>query len=1139
MIKKLTYLSGCLAVIVLSIILCFLFGVYHNWSSQSIIILWVTVLITLLFISTGIRSLHVRRAKGKRWVKKNHPTPKEYVIFNQLVHGYRVMKLVKRRHSRFAWYLMIGERCGKSTLLGKSGVQEFCQENDDKEIVPTRVLKWWFFSNLAILDISSNFLNGPTTIQQTWIKLVKWCKGFTAPAGVIISFSISELIKYDPNELSKMARKQRKMLTPLISRFGEHLPLYVIITQCDRFPGFSLWQQQLSRKQREQALGYTWKTQLHIDGQDEYTLRPLFDCLKSGMSQVRLSMACPNHIERNDYDTLLEFPESFIRLEPALRYTLAALCGSNVLSNSIAIQAIWFTASEAQPEKGKRVSSFIQELLNHHLFKLSQRKSPPKWYQRRLGRAISVMAILIFTSWIIVTSVLIRMNMKIDLGSISSEELVSFMSKEESFLNRAPLYLPFLPLLNKQYQSIENQLDKLTIGYTPLQKTLLDFQHRVLLAKPEKQRRDILQLANTILIWKKMREGATLETLSQTQSMSIPIMLREYSEKQSPLEKLAIERHYMRLDVGNIWLRSAQDLLEKLANHDPSFTWLLASSPELPMLSPSEFWPSLSDGPVLSGIWTHSGEKMVDSWMDVIEKAVGHRLPAFNKIRANWVAERQNAWLLYLTDVASSISKNSHKRLSRGELIDISQNNSPSMKFLSSVAYALRDIPESQAQPWLITLWRINQLSLTRNTSRITVQMIKFNNYLRQYFVKLLRPTSDIQIINNIQDIDIFWKHWIDIRNSAVKEAITQEMPTTNLTRGLFSSYQNLTTHNPLVDIYPAIKVLQEKLTPQNNNVGVEIIWNILQNDAHRLLGNAISQSACAINEQWKNNVILPLNKNAKYHEYEQQQTISRQSVSNFLLGPAKSLLVADRDGFTAAQYAGMKVPFTSSFIALTHRVSIPEAMLDFPLRITTYENDKRALYLSQIDELRKKQSLLESKTIKTVVTSLPTTVPNGARVLPIGTRLTLNCQNGEQILNNMNFIEKKEFTWQAGQCESVSLEVRFPDDSVIYKISGNNSWELFVEKFSSGEALIDRDDFNDKSNFLKSLGIRDILVRFTITDNQDLEDTSNNWMDVSSRIKILQDKIISIEDSLSKQSLERQFEVPISDLPVEIAQCK
>ncbi|CNK96966.1 type VI secretion protein IcmF [Yersinia enterocolitica] len=1137
MFKKLICFTGWLLILSLSLVFCFTLGLWQNWSTPAILLSWLALLLTAALL-WGLIFTFTRAIKEKqvrRWFEKYRLSRREYVLLSHWKRGASIIKRINRQRVKLPWYLLVGERCGKSTLLASAGLPRFDGNNDDAVPGPTRTLHWWFFRQLCILDLSSNFLNGAATFRGAWVRLTQWCTRMPPPAGIIVALPVSALMNDDLSALHSLARQQRSLIEPLVRRFGERLPLHIMVTQCDQFSGFSLWHKQLSAAQRQQPLGYSWPISPHIDSQDELAIQPLFAALKRGMSRVRFSMARPTTLSAQDNATLLDFPEAFATLEPKLRYVLASLCEPNAYFSHVHLSSVWFTATEPQADNhGRRVSVFVDDLLTGHLRDLSLRRGSQRWYNRPRGRIACHVGLVVCALWFLFSAATCFGRLAPNIPGLSPDALAAFLMQDEQYSASSLLYLPFRPLLEKQHKHAESLLTHVSSTPRLAQKTLIEFQQQVLAMKPAQQREHILQLAHAVLIWQQMRDGATLEKLHQDVPLDPVLWQRNYPDTLSPLAVIALERHAIQQPEGERWLQTARQVLATLVNHDPALNWLTVSSSTLPSLRASLYWPSLPESVALPGIWTHAGEASLNGWMSLIERAIGTPQHVFQEARKHNLYQRQNAWKQFLIEVTASLTSLPHTALTPEQLIALGQNESQAMKFADRTLDELKDIQPEQAQSWLSTLRNLQRLAVNGHTSALLSRATQVDIRLRQSLTAWLRGNTPKPRTDSALPASLAWRQWQNARNSAVTEAVAQEKPDVHLTHGLFGPSVNSGDRNPLTGLLPALTTLQEELSPQNNDASIAAVWHLYQDDARRLLGNALSQSACWLNNQWKSTVLWPLDKDSGQRDYDEQQAQSQQSITAFLRGPAKMLLTNSANGPEAADYAGIRVPLSDSFIRLARDAMSPEMMQDLPQRTSTRMSDRRAALVVKHDALSLKLSEVEKKSWKTSVASLPATVPGGAKVIPIGTELTLNCQKGDQQLTSMNFAEKRDFNWQPGQCDGMTLRVKFPDFNADYQLNGDDAWPGFINRLTDGNVLLDSNDFGDKAGLLKQLGIKQILVRFAVSNPQEMESAWQIWSDITDNIRDLDAQISSLDEHVESQPLN-----PISALPDTIAQCQ
>ncbi|MDW4772418.1 type VI secretion protein, partial [Escherichia coli] len=173
----------------------------------------------------------------------------------------------------------------------------------------------------------------------------------------------------------------------------------------------------------------------------------------------------------------------------------------------------------------------------------------------------------------------------------------------------------------------------------------------------------------------------------------------------------------------------------------------------------------------------------------------------------------------------------------------------------------------------------------------------------------------------------------------------------------------------------------------------------------------------------------------------------------NFLHGPAKGLFFLSETGLTSLEFEGRKLLVHKSFIDLINTIVKPDDLLKLPLGQNVREKDEIFSIQSKLESLTTQLNAIQIVPYTVEVSSGPATISKGAKIIPIGTRLKLHCGSDTQVLDSLNFAESASFTWKAGQCQNVSIDVKFPSFIARYTLIGDTAWTDFLELFSDGEA--------------------------------------------------------------------------------------
>lgn len=1109
---------------------------------MAFILLLAIVIIIILLRLAGLYLFQSDKKGGvTRLLGRFRLSRMEYVLLQHWKSGAAVIRRIHRRKHPLPWYVITGKRSGKSTLLAGAGLPMFSHEPEHALVVPTRTLRWWFYRSLAVLDISSHFLDKSPVFGRAWLRLARWCKRLPAPSGIIICVSVSDLLQQDSVALHLDARRIRTQVEPLIKEVKQRLPLYVMITCCDEIPGFSQWAQVLSAQQRQQALGYYWPTSPVIDGSDPALLDPMFTLLKEGLGLVRISM-----LDRNaptaELLPLLDFPEQIAGLQPALQGYLAALCEPDAYFEQGALGAVWFTASEPISKNSiKRQTLFLHDLITQHLPTIGRNRPVEavgfwrRYYQRWEKPGIYAIGLLLLglSGW--KSAELISSPS----AQTTPAQWVAELQRNEQRHDNNWVYLPFIPLLDVRHKQLDAQL----LQHIPRQPidlkiVLADYRERFYQADPIDQRQLIRHLVQSIRQKKAMLDGQPLVDLFAYPPMP---QLLNMSGAQSSLpykQSIALQRALLQQPSGAGQIAAQRELLVQLVNSS-QLHWLLAPDTALTPVTIGDFWPNNGkSNERVEGIWTRAGDNAINAdiamLMQVIDKkSIEASLTGFHSY---WIKQRQSAWLRFILAAGkedfSDLTNDSWQKL----LQSIAQGNSPAMQLVQRIHDELANIDEQYTQPWLQELRRLIALREFADAALFVQQASQLSQFLQDKLTTLLGINKQIQVLTTTDNQIANWLAWRDSLNAAVADAMAAPDSSNLLTRGLFTQTDK-GGNNPLLQVDSSFSSLQQSMNPVDSDFAVNAVWALYQSDGRLLVTHALAYSSCWLQDQWQSQVLWPMDKNSQ-QSYDQQQTLASQYLADFVKSSAQSLLVIDSQGARAGEFQGQSIALTPAFLRLVNHVLRPDDVLVIPERKVTLIQDQLAKLDAQQKIVDQQLEALKALSLNIRLSSQPATIPGGARLMPIGSRVTLTCNGNSKTLDSMNFSDSTEFNWQLSLCHQVDLVIKFPGFDIRHNYSGEGAWPNFLEDFSRGEHIFQPSDFPDDLPKLADLGIKSIMVRYKTGDQSEILHSWQQWNVLSHQQNELELQRRQLMGKQSEQQLPTSLKGKISQLPAKVAVC-
>ena len=1097
--------------------LCFYFALWSGKGLLKAALLWlffIVILCLFFLIRAALTIVNEKKLLGKL-LPRHAFTRTEHLLFGQWKKGLHLIKRVYKK-KQLPWLILTGSASGKSTLMTHAGMAQ-CLDNLENNVLPTRTVRWWHFRHAAFLELSSRFLIAGNPLATSWPRLVDWLRSAPTPAGIVVTVSAGELFSGEPQP-ERLAQLVRMQLAPLLKKLQRRLPVYVIVTGCDRLAGFSSWVKKLSTLQQQQALGRHWRQSPLPDEKDPGLLDSLFLPLKEGLDRARLGHLS-GQVADESLPDLLAFPEEMMRLQQPVQRYVATLCATDSFSASGQLAGIWFTA--ALPDGPNRLRGYFMDELLTLVPELSQQREPVySGYYRRYARWGDLAATALVLTLLLASAGSTLQLITGDSNSLTDD--VNRLLRIETSADRFR-YLPFRMVLSHHQQRLAEKLVA-AAAVRPIDINEATEQYTSLFdkASAEQQRKLIIALAEAIASKQAMRNNAPLASLAPV----LPsLTMFASSGPLSPTHSLIVQRALLNGPQGAAQLQHLRQLLQLLVNRDPQWQWLLAPVDELPAIRLADFLPATTNAIVIESSWTVQGRQQLQAWLEQIRMAAGERLPALDKFEQHYNALRQAAWQKFMVE----LSRQAIPFYSAGQwtdiLLAIGDEKGPALRFVTLAEQQLSDISAQEAAPWLRQLRRLSKVQTTAKLQKWLRQKSLLESELRQ---KIAGPQASPGI--SIAQVEA-WHAWRKSAQLAVSAALGAPANTL-LTAGLFQSATDK-AENPL----RALRLPQNSLRKELliADPATDRFWLLYALEERLLVVHAMQQTGCWLQQQWEKTVLWPLDKLKSRLSYDELQDRSRLYLSAFMRGPAKEVLVADSRGVTSGTYAEQQVPLTPSFLLLVNEMLRPDDLLALPERQSLQLDARLSRLREQQQVLKEEKATLEARSAELTLQSLPATIPGGARLMPTGTTLTLFCGDRQWSLDSMNFSDRATFLWRPGHCQRVTQTIKFPGFQLAYHYKGDGAWPEFLNAIADGQHSYSADDFPEQADFLQAQNIHTVLVRYQAGPLDEVLDLWQQWQETA---QALRDNVTDRYELAQETFDDENQKEDLSALPVTIAAC-
>ena len=288
------------------------------------------------------------------------------------------------------WYLLIGgPGSGKTHLLAAAGLQSPLDHVEARATHGTAHCEWYFADEGVLIDTPGRYLTQPDSVVDaagwsTLLSSLRLRRRVRPLNGVVVTLSVDALLSGNEHDLDLHARRVHSRLQEVQQTLHVDVPVYLVLTQADRVPGFAEFFDASLAEDAESVLGEFLDP--GAAGIEVTQVRQAFEALLQGLSAELMTRL---HQERNvdRRGRMLDFPQHAAQLGERLCLFVESAFSAHRYQRIKGLRGFYLTCA------GDRRSHFVQGLFSRVIFTEAGLAGLQATEQRRIRRRLGLQAL--------------------------------------------------------------------------------------------------------------------------------------------------------------------------------------------------------------------------------------------------------------------------------------------------------------------------------------------------------------------------------------------------------------------------------------------------------------------------------------------------------------------------------------------------------------------------------------------------------------------------------------------------------------------------------------------------------------------------------------------------------------------------
>ncbi|MCX9153089.1 type VI secretion system membrane subunit TssM [Pseudomonas sp. TB1-B1] len=291
--------------------------------------------------------------------------------FKEALHTLKTTRRYAQRSDRWRnalpWYLLIGQQgSGKTGVLAAGGLHLPLDRGESVPPGTTAYFDWYLADEAVMVESAGRYLDQPEGAVDgagwsTFLGLLKSRRRARPLNGVVVTLAVETLLGSNEHDLDLHARHVRTRLQDIQQRLHLDVPIYLVLTQADRLPGFTEFFDAPQGDSADAVLG------VYVGAGNTGTamaeVRQAFEgLLQRLVAELTARLQHERNLERRGQ--MLDFPRHVAQIGERLCQFVESAFSAHRFQHINGLRGVYLTCAQA----GERRAYFIQGVFNRVIF---------------------------------------------------------------------------------------------------------------------------------------------------------------------------------------------------------------------------------------------------------------------------------------------------------------------------------------------------------------------------------------------------------------------------------------------------------------------------------------------------------------------------------------------------------------------------------------------------------------------------------------------------------------------------------------------------------------------------------------------------------------------------------------------------